>query len=74
MNQEEMNGSLAVNEKAYRIVRLLGKGIASALLSEALNRAKALGAKKADVISNLPFYEKLGFEKAQHYSFYRKEK
>ena len=26
MNNEEMNGSLAVNEKAYRIVRLLGKG------------------------------------------------
>ena len=26
MNTEEMNGSLAVNEKVYRIVRLLGKG------------------------------------------------
>ena len=26
MNTEEMNGSLAVNEKAYRILRLLGKG------------------------------------------------
>ena len=26
MNNEEMNGSLAVNEKAYRIVCLLGKG------------------------------------------------
>ena len=49
-----------------------GKGIAAALLSEALNRAKALGAKKAYVISDLPFYEKLGFEKTQHYSFYRK--
>ena len=51
-----------------------GKGIASALLSEAFSRAKALGAKEAYVISDLPFYEKLGFEKAQHYSFYRKEK
>jgi len=51
-----------------------GKGIAAALLSEAFSRAKALGAKKAYVISDLPFYEKLGFEKAQHYSFYRKEK
>ena len=49
-----------------------GKGIAAALLSEALNRAKALGAKKAYVISDLPFYEKLGFEKTQHYVFYRK--
>jgi hypothetical protein len=26
MNTEEMNGSLAVNEKVYRIVHLLGKG------------------------------------------------
>ena len=26
MNNEEMNGSLAVNGKVYRIVRLLGKG------------------------------------------------
>ena len=49
-----------------------GKGIAAALLSEALNRAKMLGAKEAYVISDLPFYGKLGFEKAQHYSFYRK--
>ena len=51
-----------------------GKGIAAALLSEAFSRAKALGAKKAYVISDLPLYEKLGFQKAQHYSFYRKEK
>ena len=49
-----------------------GKGIASALLSEAFSRAKALGAKKAYVISDLPFYKHLGFEKAQKYSFYRK--
>ena len=51
-----------------------GRGLAAALLSEALNRAKSFGAKEAYVISDLPFYEKLGFEKAQHYSFYRKEK
>ena len=49
-----------------------GKGIAAALLSEAFSRAKALGAKKAYVISDLPFYEKRGFKEAQHYSFYRK--
>ena len=49
-----------------------GKGIAAALLSKALDRAKTLGAKEAYVISDLPFYEKLGFEIAQHYSFYRK--
>ena len=49
-----------------------GRGIAAALLSEALNRAKALGAIEAYVISDLSFYEKLGFEKAKYYSFYRK--
>ena len=48
------------------------KGLASTLLSEALTRAKALGAREAYVISDLPFYEKLGFEKAQHFTFYRK--
>ena len=50
------------------------KGIAAALLSEAFSRAKALGAKEAYVISDLPFYEKLGFQITQQYSFYRKEK
>lgn len=50
-----------------------GKGLASALLSEALTRAKILGAGEAYVISDLPFYEKLGFEKAQHFTFYRKK-
>ena len=47
----------------------LGRGI---ITSEAFSRAKALGAKVAYVISELPFYEKLGFEKVQFYSFYRK--
>jgi GNAT superfamily N-acetyltransferase len=49
-----------------------GKGIASALLSEACSRAKALGAREAYVISDLPFYEKLGFRSSQLYSFFRK--
>ena len=49
-----------------------GKGIAKALLYEALNRAGALGAKKAYVISDMPFYEKLGFVKTEHYTFYQK--
>ncbi len=52
---------------AYR-----GRGIASALLSEALHRAKSLGAKEAYVISDLAFYEKLGFETARQYTFYWK--
>lgn len=59
-------------EPVCTIPEYRGKGIASALLSEAVLRAKALGAKEAYVISDLPFYENLGFEKAQYYSFYRK--
>ncbi|MBR2671632.1 MAG: GNAT family N-acetyltransferase [Oscillospiraceae bacterium] len=53
---------------AYR-----GKGIASALLTEAFARAKALGAKKAYVISDLPFYKDLGFEITRSYTFFRKQ-
>lgn len=49
-----------------------GKGIAKAVIYEALNRAKALGAKQAYVISDMAFYEKLGFVTERHYSFYWK--
>ena len=47
-----------------------GKGIARALLYESMNRARKLGAKKAYVISDQIFYEKLGFKKVKHYTFY----
>ncbi|MCR5230388.1 MAG: GNAT family N-acetyltransferase [Solobacterium sp.] len=66
------NTDYAYVEPVCTIPSCRGQGIASALLSEALNRAKALGAGEAYVISDLPFYEKLGFEKAGHYTFYRK--
>ena len=46
------------------------KGLARALVYEALLRVKALGAKTVYVISDLPFYEKIGFEKDRHYTFY----
>ena len=52
---------------AYR-----GRGTAKAAVNEALNRAKALGAKTAYVISDMPFYEKLGFSRDRHFTFYRK--
>lgn len=48
------------------------KGLAKALLSEAMTRAKALGAERAYVISDQNFYEKLGFRKAFRYTFYWK--
>ena len=50
-----------------------GKGLARALLYEAMNRAKAMGAKKAYVISDQEFYRRLGFEETVHYRFFRKK-
>lgn len=49
-----------------------GKGLASAVLRETLNRARDLGAKRAYVISDLPFYKTIGFQTAFRYSFYWK--
>ena len=49
-----------------------GRGLASALLSEALNRARLLGAKEAWVISDLNFYKKLRFTDGMHATFYWK--
>ena len=49
-----------------------GKGIARAMIYEALNRARKLGAKKAYVISDMEFYERLGFKKERRYTFYQK--
>ena len=49
---------------AYR-----GKGAAKAMIYEALNRARSLGAKKAYVLSDMPFYEKLGYIKDKHFTF-----
>ena len=49
-----------------------GKGIARSLIYEALNRVKEMGADKAYVISDNPFYEKLGFRKAETYTFWWK--
>ena len=49
------------------------RGLAKSLLYEAMNRAAALGAKKAYVISDMDFYAKLGFRKEFHYTFYWKK-
>ena len=50
-----------------------GKGVAKAVIFEALGRAKKLGAKRAYVISDMEFYERLGFRKKYHYSFWFKK-
>lgn len=50
-----------------------GKGLGRAVVYEALNRASRLGAKTAYVISDQPFYQKLGFDEAFHFTFYWKK-
>ncbi len=47
-----------------------GKGLAKAAVYEALNRVKRLGVKTVYVISDMLFYEKIGFTKDRHYTFY----
>lgn len=49
-----------------------GKGIAKAMLYEALNRAGICGAETAYVISDMDFYKHLGFREHSRYLFYRK--
>lgn len=50
-----------------------GKGVAKAVIYEALNRAMEMGAKEAYVISDMDFYKRLGFMTDRHYTFYWKE-
>ena len=59
-------------EPVCTVPRYRGRGIAGALLREGLKRARSLGAKEAYVISDLGFYESLGFATAQRYRFWWK--
>lgn len=46
------------------------KGLAKAVIKEALRRAYDIGAKKAYVISELGLYKSIGFRQHSHYTFY----
>ncbi len=50
-----------------------GKGLARALITEALGRAYALGAKRAYVISDMEFYGRLEFRKDRFFRFFWKK-
>lgn len=50
-----------------------GLGLGKAVVCEALNRCKKLGAKEAFVISEQEFYKKLGFERHSRYRFFIRE-
>lgn len=46
------------------------QGLGRAVVLEALNRSRSLGAEKAYVISDSNFYRSLGFRQHSHYTFY----
>lgn len=60
-------------EPVCTIPEFRNRGISKALLAEAFDRVKKLGAKKAIVISDMDFYKKLGFVNDTLFSFYWKE-
>ena len=49
-----------------------GKGLGRAVVCEAVNRCRSMGAKRAIVLSDQEFYKKLGFTELEHYTFYWK--
>lgn len=67
------NTDYAYVEPVCTIPSHRGKGLATALLIEALMRAKNLGANNAYVLSDIDFYQKLGFERDQIFTFYWKD-
>ena len=59
-------------EPVCTIPKYRGMGLGKAVVLEALQRCKALGAKWAFVISDQEFYKKLGFARHSKYIFFKK--
>jgi len=57
-------------EPVVTIPSYRGKGLGAAVVVEALKRCSVLGANKAYVISDHPFYKAIGFVQHSRYSFY----
>lgn len=66
----DTNTDYAYVEPVCTIPGYRKKGIGGAVVTEALKRAKALGAKTAYVISDMNFYKDLGFARHSHYPVY----
>lgn len=60
-------------EPVCTIPKYRGMWLGKAVVMEALNRCRKLGAKEALVISEQDFYRKVGFESHSHYTFYWKQ-
>lgn len=63
--------SYAYVEPVCTVPKWRSQGLGTAVVSEALNRCRELGASKAIVISEQDFYKKMGFELLSHYTFYQ---
>ena len=70
----DKNTDYAYVEPVCTVPSYRGRGIAKALIYEALGRVRKLGAKRAYVISDMDFYSKLGFQRHRHFTFYRKRR
>lgn len=64
------NTDYAYVEPVCTIPEYRGKGLGKTVVLEALKRSYSLGAKKAYVISDSPFYKSMGFRQHSHYTFY----
>ena len=60
-------------EPVCTIPKYRGRGLGKVVVSEALNRCARLGAKRALVLSDQMFYQKLGFTPIEQYAFYWKQ-
>lgn len=66
----DVNTDYAYIEPVCTVPEYRGRGIAKALLTEALKRAYGAGTGKAYVISDSGFYKRIGFRQHSHYTFY----
>lgn len=67
-------GETAYIEPVATIPKCRKQGLAKAVVYEALNRARKLGAKRAVVLSEKEFYGRLGFEPSSEFYAWVKEK
>lgn len=67
------NGQTAYIEPVVTIPDCRRKGLAKAVVYEAVSRAKALGAKRAVVLSDMEFYYRIGFEKSSEVCNWKKQ-
>lgn len=66
-------GDTAYVEPVVTVPQHRGQGLAKAVVYEACNRARKLGAKRATVLSDQAFYYRIGFECSSEVYCWEKE-